>query len=465
MKRNNRIKPLSSAGRREFLRATAKTSALGVAGPMALNLSALTHAAAAGANDYKAMVCVFLYGGNDHFNTVAPYDSYNHRYYSEMRGTLATSRDDLEPTKLNGDTLPDGKRFALAPQMTKSHELWSQGSLGVQLSVGPLMEPTTKQQYENGTVELPPRMFAHNSQQGFWQSLVDGGSNANGWGGRLADRMLSQYGTSPFNTISLFGQSTFLNGQVQIATNVSPDGDSLLTANNSELFGQQGISDAALNLMTARNTGLYASAHTTMMRRSINATEKLNNAFANSSALATQFDPESGLSNQLKNVAELMSVRDRLNVNRQIYFVGIGGFDTHGSLVGSHPALLTELDGALKEFYDATVELGISDKVTTFTASEFGRTLNSNGDGSDHGWGAHQLIMGDDVDGRRFYGHAPEMSSDSENLIDRGRLLPTTSIEQFGAELGRWFGATPGDLSDVFARLDRFDSEPLGIFR
>ncbi len=458
-------KPLGSAARREFLKRTAATSALGVAAPMALQLSAVTNAAAASGEDYKALVCIFLYGGNDHFNTVVPYDAVQHAHYEKVRGSIGTSRAALAASKLNpAIALEGGYEYALSPHMPNLLQMWNQGRAGIQLNVGTLMEPTTAVQQRNGSVEIPPNIFAHNLQQDFWQRLEDAGANS-GWGGRLADRMLSQEDASPFSSISIAGNSVMMTGQHTMVTNVTPTGTSLLRARSTNMFGSAQVSAAVEKLMTTQSGHLFKEAHASLVRRSLEANDILEDAFSRAPALNTQFTTaEEPLSEQLRKVAELISIRGELGVKRQIFFVGQGGYDTHSNSNTTHPALVGALDTALQQFYDATVELGVSDKVTTFTGSDFGRSLSNNGDGSDHGWGGHQIVMGDAVAGGRFYGTPPDIRDGGEQMMSSRRLVPSTSIEQVGSSLGRWFGVSDGDLADVFPRLDRFDSDDLGYF-
>lgn len=458
-------KSLSQAGRREFLKRTAATSALGVAGPMALQLSAVSNAVAATGDDYKALVCVFLYGGNDHFNTVVPYDVAQHAIYEQTRGSIGTPRAQLAASRLLPTVpLAGDYEYALAPQMPNLLQMWNQGRAGIQLNVGTLMEPTTAAQQRNGSVEIPPNIFAHNLQQDFWQRLEAAGANS-GWGGRLVDRIMSEEQASPFSSMSIFGNTVMMTGQTTMATNVTATGSSLLRARSKNLFGSAQVSQAAEKLMTSQSDHLFMEAHASLVRRSLQANDILEDAFSRVTALNTQFTTEEEpLSLQLKRVAELISIRSELGVKRQIFFVGQGGYDTHSNSNNVHPVLLGNLDSALQQFYDATVELGVSDKVTTFTGSDFGRSLTNNGDGSDHGWGGHQIIMGDAVAGGRFYGTPADISNGAEQMMNSKRLVPTTSIEQVGSSLGRWFGVSDGDLADVFPRLDRFDPTDLGYF-
>ncbi len=458
-------KLLSAAGRRDFLKRTAATSALGVAGPIALQLSAVSDAVAATGDDYKALVCVFLYGGNDHFNTVVPYDTAQHAIYEQVRGSIGTPRAQLAASRLLPSVpLADGFEYALAPEMPNLLQMWNQGRAGIQLNVGTLMEPTTAAQQRNGSVEIPPNIFAHNLQQDFWQRLEDAGANS-GWGGRLVDRIMSQEQASPFSSMSVFGNTVMMTGETTMATNIRATGSSLLRARSSNIFGSAQVSQAAEKLMTSQSDHLLMEAHASLVRRSLDANDVLDDAFSRAQPLNTQFTTEDEpLSEQLRKVAELISIRSELGVKRQVFFVGQGGYDTHSNSNNTHPALLGALDTALQQFYDATVELGVSDKVTTFTGSDFGRSLTNNGDGSDHGWGGHQIIMGDAVAGGRFYGTPADISDGAVQMMSTKRLVPTTSIEQVGSTLGRWFGVSDGDLVDVFPRLDRFDSDDLGYF-
>jgi len=452
------------ATRREFLRRTVATAATGIAAPMALNLSAIGRLAAADAGDYKALVCVFLYGANDHYNTVVPYDAENHAIYSRLRQGLALGRDRLGGTVLDGPGgALGGRRFALAPELSDVATLWRERRANILLNVGPLMQPTTKSQFVNRSVAIPPKVFSHNDQQSVWQSLAAEGARS-GWGGRLTDAVLDVNADDAFSAISIAGDALYLSGDTSVQYRMSSEGPiPLVTRRSGRLFGSAEIARTMERLMTETGNGhLMAQALRSTATRALDAHDKLAAGLASSTPPTTAFG-EDRLGAQLRMVARIIAARESLGVKRQVFFVGAGGFDLHDDLLAGHPPLLSMVNGALHSFYRATEELGVSDRVTAFTASDFGRTLSGNGDGTDHGWGSHHLIVGGAVRGGRYSGAAPMLGDDGPDDVGRGRLLPTTSIEQLAASLGRWFGASESELADILPRLSRFDGADLGI--
>lgn len=453
--------------RREFMKRTAAFGALGVAGPSALNMTAISRVAAAEANDYKALVCVFMYGANDNYNTYVPYDIDNHNIYSGARPYLATSRDSLVNTVLTPQSvLPNGKQFALASEMTDLHQLWLNKKMGVLLNVGPLSQPTTKLQYTNKSVPIPPKIFSHNDQQSIWQSLEEEGSTT-GWGGRMADIFLSGDPlVDIFSGVSVTGSSVFLSGEAVVPYQVSPEGSIKLVTNAQRAYGSAAVSDAVWKIMSGQipatgDVNLLKQAHIDVVKRSISADEILTSVLNNSS-VSTQFG-DGPLSSQLSMVSKLIAARGSLGVKRQVFFVGLSGFDVHDSQLEDHPRLLSEVSRSLSEFYQATEELGVSDQVTTFTASDFGRTLSSNGDGTDHGWGSHHMMIGGAVNGGEFYGTAPELGNNGVDDVGRGRLLPTTSVAQMAATLGTWFGCSESEIVDILPSIVEYSDRNLSF--
>jgi uncharacterized protein (DUF1501 family) len=446
--------------RREFLR---RASALGIAGtaaPWALSLAGIGEAAAATApDDYKALVCVFLYGGNDHGNTLVPFDTASHTAYANIRQALATPRDALAAT-----ALPEvgGRQMALAPQLGRLKGLWDAGQLAVQLNVGPLVQPTTLAQYRARSVPLPPRLFSHNDQQSIWQASSPEGA-VSGWGGRLGDLFLSSNATSSFTCVNVSGNAVFMSGRQAVQYQVSSNGAVAVNGITRPLYGSQACAEALRTLITAERTQWMEAELNRVVRRSVDAQAGVSAALAASAPLATPFDT-TGLSAQLQMVARLIAARQGLGVKRQVYFVSLGGFDLHDQLVTQHPLLLGQLDAALASFHAATVELGVSRQVTTFTASDFGRTLTSNGDGSDHGWGSHHFVLGGAVRGGRFYGSLPSVSVNGPDDVGQGRLLPTTSVDQLAATLATWMGVPASDLPLVLPQIGNYTQRDLGYF-
>ena len=452
------------ATRREFLRRAGQLSMAGVAAPWALNLAAMAEAAAQSAPDYKALVCVFLYGGNDHGNTLVPYDAASHASYTGIRGTLATQRGALAATALAPAlALPDGRQMALAPQLAPLKPLFDAGQMGILLNVGTLIQPTTLAQYNARSVPLPPKLFSHNDQQSVWQSSLPEGATS-GWGGRIGDLFLSSNGQATFTCVNVSGNAVFMSGNTAVQYQVSTSGSVALRGIQAPLFGSTACSDVLRQLTTAPYPHLMQAEHTRVMARALDANVALTAALASTPAPGTAFDAANPLAMQLQMVARLIAARSPLGARRQVFFVSLGGFDTHDFLPDQHPGLLATVGAALRSFYDATVELGVAQQVTAFTASDFGRTLTSNGDGSDHGWGSHHFLVGGAVRGGRYHGQLPSVSVNGPDDVGQGRLLPTTAVDQLAATLARWMGVSASDLPLVAPNIGHYSVQDLGVF-
>lgn len=449
---------------------------LGSAGLLG-SLGLMAEASAQSASDYKALVCIFLYGANDHYNTLIPYDDASHaQYYGIRKGVavagtpyegIALARNWLADTALS-TPLSGGRQMAVNPAMPEIKTLFELGRAAWLLNVGPLVVPTTRAQYDNKTVPLPPKLFSHNDQQAYWQSSAQTEGAQTGWGGRAADLMLSSNGKANLTCVSVNGNALFLSGNSALASQVSTSGATTVNAlRSNSLFGSSQAASALRTLMTQVPNTLLGATYNQINRRALDAYDTLSNAIGNSaSAAMTAWFSTAGsntLSAQLKVVARLIEARAVLGLHRQVFMVGMGGFDLHDNLPTQHPGLLQKLSQACKEFDDAMQGLGVAKQVTSFTASDFGRTLASNGDGSDHGWGAHHLLMGGAVNGKAFYGTAPEIGLSHSQQVGSGRLLPSTSIEQLAAELARWMGVSPSDMPMVLPNSGNFDLYKLGL--
>ena len=454
----------SHSSRRAFLRRAGQLSFTGVAAPWALNLAAMAEAAAQTATDYKALVCLFLYGGNDYGNTVVSYDAASHAAYTTIRGSLATPRSALAGTALAPSVaLTSGRQMALAPELAPIKPLFDSGRLGVLLNIGTLIQPTTQAQYNAKSVPLPPKLFSHNDQQSVWQSSLPEGSTS-GWGGRVGDLLMSANGKSTFTCVNASGNAVFMSGRQAVQYQVATSGSVALRGIQAPLFGSQACSDALRALTTASRSHLMQAEHTRVMARAIDANTSLSAALASTPQLATVFETANPLAAQMQIVARMIAARNVLGAKRQVFFVSIGGFDLHDFLVAQHPGLLANVGGAMKSFYDATVELGVASQVTTFTGSDFGRTLSSNGDGSDHGWGSHHFVLGGAVKGQRFHGQLPAMAVSGPDDVGQGRLLPTTSVDQLAATMAKWMGVSDSNLPLVTPNIGNYSLRDLGLF-
>lgn len=443
--------------RRAFLKRAAACSLMGGASPFVMNLAAIGEAAAATASDYKALVCVFLFGGNDYANTVTPYDQPSYDLYANLRGTIAHSRDSLAQTILYPNTaLAGGRQHALAPGLLPLIPLFDAGRLAVVLNVGTLIQPTSKTAYTNKSVPLPPKLFSHNDQQSFWQASNAEGATS-GWGGRIGDLLQSGNGVSTLTCINASGNSVFLSGQTAVQYSVTTTGPVPLLNSAATLFGSGTGMSTLRALMTQPRSHLFEDEHSRVTKRSLDLQAQVAAALGAGPAIATPFPAGNPLADQLRIVARLISVSQELGAKRQVFFVSLGGFDNHDSILTAHPTLMTRLGGAMRAFHDATVELGVADRVTAFTASDFGRTLTSNANGSDHGWGSIHFVMGGAVHGRDYYGTPPAIANNGPDDVGQGRLLPALSVDQYGATLASWFGVAGGQMPTVLPNINNYN--------
>lgn len=443
--------------RRAFLKRSTALGIAGVATPFVTSLAAIGEAAAATATDYKALVRVFLYGGNDYANTLTPYDAPSFGLYQAARSNIAHSREALAGTVLTPTTaLPGGRQYALAPTMGALKSLFDAGKMAPVLNVGTLVQPTTKAQYQAKSVRLPPKLFSHNDQQSYFQASNPEGATS-GWGGRLGDLFQSGNGAASLTCINASGNAVFLTGKSAVQYTVGTNGPNSLSAATT-LFGSSTASATLKSLMTAPAANVLANEHARVSKRSLDTYSQVAGALAGAPAANFSLFPAgNSLADQLKIVARMIAVSSELGAKRQVFFVSIGGFDLHDNLVAQHGTLLGRVSDAMKAFYDTTVALGVADRVTSFTASDFGRTLQSNDDGSDHGWGNMHFVMGGAVRGKRFYGAPPAIGNNTDDDVGQGRLLPSTSVDQYGATLASWFGVSPGDLPTVLPNLGSYN--------
>ncbi len=470
----------TSASRREFLRRASLLAGAGAATPLALNLAAMSGAAAQSANDYKALVCIFLFGGNDHHNTIIPIDAVTHQKYVGIRPGIAISQDDWSATELVPDNAwtdgrTESRRMAFNPTMTGVKGLFDQGKLALAMNVGTLVAPITD--FKNTPPSgLPPKLFSHNDQQSVWQSGLAEGATS-GWGGRMADLMLAGNGSSgSFTAISASGNAVFLSGQQAVPYQISTKGPVAINT----VFGSAGSTEALKRIMQRNSTHLIEGDYAGVARHSIAAQATVTAAVTDPALLAewfTELDAlvaaGNGLAAQLKVIAQLIAARGKLGAKRQVFFASMGGFDLHDFLVNKHGPLLKNVSDAMAAFYAFTARIGAQNQVTTFTASDFGRTLASNGDGSDHAWGSYHMVMGGAVRGRQWVGQLPLMSLDKvDDPVGSGRTVPAISVDQYAATMGRWFGLSTTQLmgtagqnykDGVFPNLNRFAKSDLGF--
>ena len=438
--------PISPASRREFLRRVASYSVVGGAAPFAVNLAAIGTAAAQSAGGYKALVCLFLYGGNDAYNMVLATDPASWASYNTVRnqapdpislkapGTpslasaAAGSPDRLGGALAINPARVQGRSFAVHPVMTGVRDLFAASRLAIVPNVGPLLRPTTKAQYKDSKFPKPAKLFSHNDQQSTWQAYAPEGATA-GWGGRMADLLASGNSNAVFTSISAAGNAVWLSGRSVLQYQVSTSGAIRIGgAGSSTLFGSATAFAKMRGIMrNTRSPHLLEQDYAAVVGRSIDAETNLSAALpaANAAPFGTpgatgtndpllQYDnPLTGakafnqLSQQLQIVARTIAARATLGATRQVFFVSLGGFDSHDAQNRNQADNLAKLSHALKYFDSTLAAMGVANQVTTFTASDFGRTFTSNGDGTDHGWGSHHFVMGGAVRGGDLYGNFP----------------------------------------------------------
>jgi uncharacterized protein (DUF1501 family) len=511
-----------NASRRHFLRQAGALSSLGVAGgPLALNLAAMGTAAAQSASNYKAVVCLFLFGGNDSLNMVLPTDSASWSNYTAVRnqapdsiallapGTAPNSGAALgSPARLGGvlpisPTNAQGRTYALHPVMTELQQLFNTDRrLAIVPNAGPLIQPTSKGQYWQGSHPKPPSLFSHNDQSNYWQAFRAEGATT-GWGGRMGDLLASNNGYPVFTAISVSGNAVWLSGQNVRQYQVSSSGAIRMGVNGSgQVFGSAAVGSAMDTIVRGtRGTHPFEADLASMAARSISAELSLRNALpaadnalfgtpASSGNYNANNDPKlryrapnstgsdptafNSLAQQFQTVARMIHASSNASVQagRQVFFVSMGGFDTHDAQNRNHADLMAKLSHALKYFDDTLGAMGAREKVTTFTASDFGRTFTSNGDGTDHGWGAHHFVMGGAVRGGDLYGAFPVLGAKNTNnnyfdsspdQIGNGALIPTNSVDQMAATLAQWFGLSASQCLDIFPNLHNFSTRNLGF--
>ncbi len=445
--------------RRELLRQGACGLA-GFAGLHALANLGLVSAAAAqgGGSDYKALVCVFLFGGNDSFNLLVPRDATHYNAYAATRQGLAIPQNQLLAITPNTS---DGSQYGLHPSCPQLQSLFQAGKLAVIANVGSLSYPMNKAQFQNDTVPKPPQLFSHNDQQFQWMTSLPDSVEGFGWAGRAAELLHTLNGSSALSmNITLVGSNTWQVGPTIAPYSLGTYGPQGLTG----FWGQQGQRRylAFQQLLNRQTPHLFEKTFADTQKRAIDIDNLLESALDGAPALSTIF-PDSYLGSQLAMIARMIQIRAQLGVRRQVFFCGIGGFDTHTNQNVDQPELFADLSQCLNAFQAAMTELGTDDLVTTFTGSDFGRTLTSNGHGSDHGWGGVQLVLGSSVAGKDIYGTYPDLSLNGPDDIDGGRILPTTSVDEYSATIAKWFGVQSGDLATVFPNLSRFAHPDLGF--
>ncbi len=439
---------------------------------------------------YKALVCIFMYGGNDANNMIVPSDTTDYNKYVTSRGILALPAAGQPGGILPLNLIPgrgtnDGRTFGFHPHFADyaspngmlpgMQSLFNSGNVAAVGNVGTLIYPTTQNDFRTKPSILPPQLFSHSDQQVEWQTSVPQAVKSSGWGGRVADLMNASFGSTQISTcITLNGANTFQVGNSVVPYSVSQSGAIALSGYTSG--SAVGTPSYALDqLIAATQPNLFQQTMAGTTKRALDNYQLLASALSQTNPTAapySSFDSSSSLAGQLKMVARLIAAAQSgasgLNPKRQVFFVSVGGFDTHGDQLNAQNNLYTELNNSLSAFYAATVALGVASKVTTFTSSDFGRTFQTNGAGSDHGWGSHHLVMGGAVQGGGIYGRIPILQAGgpddaTTSSSGQGRWIPAVSVDTYAATLASWFGVTPTDLPTALPNIGNFPTQNLGF--
>ncbi|MEE4212367.1 MAG: DUF1501 domain-containing protein [Parvularcula sp.] len=453
--------------RRQFLTYAASLPA---ATPF-LNLNAY----GSSSSDYKALVCLFFFGGLDTHDLLIGYDPASYSDWSNARRSLVdryaivegVSRDraDLHGLELDNAAAFGSRRFALPPEARGLHSLMSQGKASIVANVGPLIEPTTRSMIKSRTASLPSRLASHNDQQSTWQSLGVEGTTI-GWGGRFLDILGAGHQFAGLSAASSF---LFLTGVRSRAVQIG----GLEGLDTIKEFNEGGYAAPGLNQQIERwlkeaassSPSVIARDYGRLQRKAIDDSRAFNAAVADQTLGEAVVIPDNKLSEQFAGIANAIAARGAIGAGRQIFFASVGGFDTHKDQAENLPPRIAAISDAVHRFHTVLEGAGLGDAVTTFTGSDFGRTLVSNATGTDHGWGSHHFVVGGAVNGNRVIGNVPSYEPDHELDYRRGALIPEISVEQYGSELGRWFGLSERELDEVFPNRGAFDRTPLGLFR
>ncbi len=445
-----------SPSRRNFLRSAGTLAT--VAG---FSRFGLMNALAQSAPDYKALVCVFLFGGNDSHNMLIPQSAAGFNAYKSIRGSLALPDGNA---KLLPISAVNGTPYALTDGLASIFPMWAQQKLAAVANVGMLVQPTTRTQYLGGAVPVPTNLFSHADQVIAMQAGNPNGSGGTGWAGRIADAVQSLNASSSFPpSISMAGSALFCTGNIVQSASLIPGFDLTLNGMTAWPASAAAAKVQALQEILTFDTGLALVQSANRVHQDAITLNGMLKSLNAGTPLSTVF-PQTEIGNQLQQVAQIIRLRASTGMSRQVFFCSLGGFDTHSGESWGQWDLLRQVSDALMALYNATIEMGIPNQVTSFTESDFGRTLQPSGTGSDHGWGSHHLVLGGAVKGGDVYGTFPTLAlGGPDDANNRGVLIPTSSIDQYGATMAKWFGVSPAAMSQVFPNLANFPTADLGF--
>lgn len=474
----------STQSRREFLRAMGGLAAATCSRATPLNMSLATSLAGVAAmaaqsshaadlsGGYKALVCVFLHGGNDSHNWIVPTDASGYADYAAARRELAWPTNKLLPLTTSGQAT--GRSFGMPTDLAALHRWYEAGTAAAIANVGPMSRPTTKLDFQSGRA-LPPKLFSHNDQASIWQSLSPEGAHS-GWGGRMGDILMAANSYPVFTAVSVTGNAVFLTGSSTTQYQVGPEGpvtiDGLKT---NGLWGSTAASAALKRALANPGADPMQAEYVRVLQRGIGANGLLQSALSSTAALPIPSTPvtlgngstltldNDALARQLRMVAQLVKAGQTMGMRRQVFMVSMSGFDSHTGQMRDQPSLMARVALSIDYFLTALTGMGMLNNVTLFTASEFGRTLLSNGAGSDHGWGSHHIVAGGAVRGRNIHGRFPATTLGGPDDVGSGRLLPAYSVSQVAAPLARWMGLTATEVSTVLPDIGNFDAGALSF--
>lgn len=450
---------MNSKNRRDFLKLGCKT--IVGAGLLTGTTARVAQAQNSATSDYRALVCINLSGGNDGFNMLVPSGGAAYREYATGRGHLAVAKDDLltlSPTSAN--TTPAG----LTPHMAELLPIFNQGQLAFQANIGTLVEPATPDDVRNKSVRLPEQLFSHHDQARQWQKIDHYHQWNSGWGGRASDVFAKQQANVNLAAISLDGNNDWLTGSEASAFNIKSSGVS----------GYAGMDDMAsewqmprrqtfIQLLHEQYSNVFEQSYAELQSRALVLSTNVGAALAKMGELQTPVPADNPLAEQLAMVAKLISIKDEFRMTRQMFYVNLNGFDTHDDQLREQPILFSTISKALAFFHQALIEIGQLENVSSFTSSDFGRSVTGNGDGTDHGWGNHHIVMGGSVLGGDIYGSIPRIAVDGPDDARNGRIVPTTAVCQYAATQLRWMGLTESEIDHMLPSLRNFESRDLGF--
>ncbi len=432
------------------------------------NIKAMNAAAIANSSvnsqpgDYKALVVILLEGGMDSFNMLVPRDTTSYNTYNATRSNMALPLNSLRSIFPNN--APVGKQYGLHQSCQHMQTMFNDGDLSFVANVGTLIQPTTKAQYFSGTTPLPLGLYSHSDQSAHWQTGIPNARVAQGWGGKMADMMIAaNENTTLSMSVSMSGSNLFQTGNTTSEFSMNEQGATSIDGYNGDWVYNRMRTAAIDGMINQGYQNAFKKTYVSTIKTGMDGADMLRAVIDNSPTFMTPFANDY-FSSQMKVIAQTISGREPLGMSRQVFFVSLGGWDMHDDLLADQADLTYRLDQALNSFNQAMIQLGVQDKVTTFSLSEFARTLTSNGDGTDHAWGSNTFVMGGAVNGKNIFGQYPSLALGSSNPQEiYGALIPTTSTDQYFRDIALWYGVPPSEIATLFPNIGNFSSTPLGF--